>query len=145
VEKAQEDMKRYRSFAFSDNHRRTLRLVISQLDIAQKGVADECGISQGWLSQLLSGRRLGAEADMIIKIRDGLLRLLEKYQGADKEDLARNIQEMFSTPAVAEEATKESAEALRVAADVVEILFNRCSTKSMRRQVIEFLKTAIEQ
>ncbi len=138
-------MKRRTSVAFADSHRQTLALIVSRLAVPQKKVADECNISQGWLSQLMSGKRSGAEIGMITRIRDGLLRLIDTYGGEEKKELASMVQEQFSAPAVDKQATQESAEALRITADVVEILFNRCQTKSMRRQVIAFLTTAIEQ
>ena len=138
-------MKRSRTFAFSDHHRRWLMQIIAGLKLSQKVVADECGISQGWLSQILSGVRKGAEPDQVLKIRDGLIRLLERYTGEDKESLLASVQETLTTQAVIEQYANETAMALRIAADIMETLISKCPTKSMRRQVIEFLRTAVEQ
>jgi transcriptional regulator with XRE-family HTH domain len=95
-----------RGYRLSDDDRSFLRSFLTTLNLSQSEFAAAAGISQGWLSQLLSGTRTGAEPVVLDRVVGAAQRLLEKKREsgaitADEADrLSGQLERSFlaSTP-----------------------------------------------
>jgi transcriptional regulator with XRE-family HTH domain len=94
-----------RGYRLSDDDRAFLRSFLATLGLSQSEFAIAASISQGWLSQLLSGTRTGAEAIVLDRVVGAAQRLLQKRRDSaaiteeDADRLSAQLARSFSTSA----------------------------------------------
>lgn len=132
--------------------RSAMCLAMSKLGITQKSLAEASRVTPSWLSQVLSGGRPSIETYMMERLVNALLIQLESYTGEDRELITRQLQESLasclenyepSTPEALQEAKGQEPENLHIAADLLAILIERCSTNLQKRRVIAVLKKTV--
>jgi transcriptional regulator with XRE-family HTH domain len=130
--------------ALSDGIRDWLRQLFRKLGKNQTAIARECGVGAPWLSFMLNGRTLKLDPEIIKRLQRGLMRLASGYVGEGQELLVIEIEQKLQ-PFIRNksELCDFSPESLRVAADVLASIIERCPSKQLRQQVVELLKVAV--
>ena len=123
--------------------REWLKELLKKLEKNQSAVAERCALKPAWFSMLLTGRTSKHTPDMITKLKAGLTSIVNEYEGAGKDLLLREVEQNLSQLAP-KTIGPPTADILRIAADILEILEKRCPEPHERRQVIEFLKVAVK-
>jgi hypothetical protein len=137
----------FHSRAFlSDGFRLWLRGIQNTLKVNQVRIAKASEVSRPWLCQIMTGRRKLVDPSNMGKLKAGLLRLLQDYSGADKPDILRQLElEFDEIMGLNQSPLAQSPEAMRGAAELLEILVARYSSNKQRRQVVTYLQLIVDQ
>lgn len=95
----------------------------------------------------MTGRRKQVDSQNMTKLKVGLIKLLKDYSGNDKTDILQRLEVEFTELAdFGQDTMIQSPEAMRVAAELLQILVTRCpNSRRQRQKILDYLQFAVNE
>ena len=118
--------------------------VMEQLKITQGTLAETSGLSRPWVCQFLSYKRVSVKRQLLLKLKTGLLRLIEQRAQTDEKIwLLQGLETLF-VYVTDKRARLSQSQILRIAADVLAVLAEKCPDPNEQLRVVNQLRVAIQ-
>lgn len=119
--------------------------VMQELRISQRTLADEAQVKQPWISQFLVGSRKKVRPELLVQLKTALYRLIEqRAETTDQKVFMLQGAETLFQKMIAPRACLTQPDILRVAADVLAMLAEKCPDPNEQLRVINQLRASIQ-